>query len=143
MELTDAAFQTQAARADATTNTDIHSIGKRGGGIGSRLVSSMGWSRARETKGRVDAIAADHAEDRIERRFNDEVGEKIRDARKRYEDDYRRPLQRRGELPDHIRFSSNTDGVAIEVTQANQRQLGASASAAGGPCGPRYVDAIP
>mgnify|MGYP001428865376 CR=1 FL=1 len=70
VELTDAAFSSQPAHADATNNTDIHSISKRGGGMGSRMVSKIGWQRAGESKSQANAIAADHAEDRIERIFN-------------------------------------------------------------------------
>jgi hypothetical protein len=126
VELTDHAFTSTPARANATNNTDIHSIRKRGGGIGSRMVSSVGWNRARQNERRAEAIAADHAEDRIERRFNDEVRDKLADARKRYDDEYRRPLERRGELPDYIHVGSSKDALTIEVTQAGRKQLGAA-----------------
>jgi hypothetical protein len=124
VEMTDAAFAGQPARANATTDTHIHSVAKQGGGLGSRLVSRIGWNRARQNERRAEAIAADHAEDRVERRFNDEVNAEISKMRKRYEEEYRRPLERRGEVPEHIRFSSGKDWVAVEVTQANRSQLG-------------------
>lgn len=126
VELSDAAFITHGAQVDATTRSDIHSVGKKGGGIGSRLVSSMAWKQVREKHGRADQISSDHAEDRILRKFNDEVGRKISDARKQYEDNFRRPLMRRGELPPDIHFSSSREGVAIQATQASQSQLGAA-----------------
>ena len=53
--------------------------------------------------------------------------DKLSDARKRYEDEYRRPLERRGEVPDHIQFSSIKDALALEVTQAGRGQLAAAA----------------
>lgn len=126
VELSDAAFSTQGAQVDATTRSDIHSVGKKGGGVGSRLVSTMAWKQVREKHSRADQISSEHAEDRILRKFNNEVNKKIGDARKRYEDDFRRPLLRRGELPAHIQFSSSQEGVAIEATQASQSQLGAA-----------------
>ena len=126
VELSDPGFAAQPANANATTNSDIHSIAKRGGGLGSRIVSRVGWQRANQSHGRADAIASDHAEDRIERRFNQEVNDELRDARKRYEDEYRRPLIRRGELPEYTRFSSDNDSISIETTQANRGQLGAA-----------------
>ncbi len=128
VELSDRAFDSRPAKADATTKTDFHSISKRGGGMGSRMVSNIGWQRARQSKSRAEAIASDHAEDRIERRINNEVRDKLGDARKRYEDDYRRPLARRGEVPDHIQFSSTKDALSLEVTQAGRSQLAASAA---------------
>jgi len=126
VEFTDAFFRATPSRANATTHSNIHSVTKAGGGLGSRLVSNIGWNRVRQNKSRADAIAADHAEDRIDRRFDGEVNDKLHDARRRYEDEYRRPLARRGALPEHIRFSSHRDRLAIEVTQANQTQLGSS-----------------
>jgi hypothetical protein len=125
VEMTDAAFSGLSANANATTDTHIHSVAKQGGGLGSRLVSRIGWQRARQNERRAEAIAADHAEDRVERRFNDEVNDAVRKMRKRYEDEYRRPLERRGEVPEHIRFSSGKDWMAMEVVQANSAQLGA------------------
>jgi hypothetical protein len=89
-------------------------------------VSNVGWKRARQNHSRADAIAGDHAEDRIERRFNEDVNDELRDARKRYEDEYRRPLARRGELPKYVRFSTDKDSLSVETTQANRGQLGAA-----------------
>lgn len=126
VELSDETFASEPARATATTNSDIHSIAKASGGLGSRMVSSQGWQQARQSHGRADAIAADHAEDRIERRFNQDVNEQLRDARRRYEEEYRQPLERRGEQPEHVRFSSDKDSISVEAVQANQGQLGAT-----------------
>jgi hypothetical protein len=126
VELSDQAFVAQPSTANATTNTDIHSIAKRGGGLGSRIVSSQGWQRARQNQWRAEEIAADHAEDRIERRFDQEVSRELREARDRYEAQYRRPLARRGELPEYIRFSSDGDSISVEVTQAGSGQLAAT-----------------
>ncbi len=128
VELSDKAFVARSARARANTDTHLHSVAKQGGGLGSRIVSNIGWSRASENKHRAEAIASDHAEDRIERRFDDELNDEVRQARKRYEDEYRRPLERRGEMPEHIRFHSGKDSLGLEVTQANRSQLGAPAA---------------
>ncbi len=122
---TDPEFTSKPAQADATTDTHIHSVAKQGGGLGSRLVSRIGWDRAMQSKGQAEAIAADHAEDRIERRFDTDVDDRLAKTRDRYEDEYRRPLERKGEVPDHIRFSSTKTDLAVEVTQANRFQLAA------------------
>jgi hypothetical protein len=135
VSLTDKAFSATGSRARATTNTHIHSVAKRGGGLGSRLVSSIGMDRARESERQAERIAADHAEDRIDRRFNDELNDKLRKARKRYEDEYRRPLARRGALPDHIRFSSDKDSVNLEIAQASRNQIGAAGAPPEAPSG--------
>jgi hypothetical protein len=126
VELSDRVFRSAPARVSTTTSTDIHSISKAGGGIGSRLVSSQGWKRAQQTRHQVNEIAADHAADRIRRRIDEEVAERLRDARESYEEQYRRPLVRRGELPHDIRFASTNDDVMIDATQANRSQLAAA-----------------
>lgn len=125
VELTDKAFKGLSADVNASTDTHIHSIAKQGGGLGSGLVSRIGWKKAMQSEHQAEAIASDHAEDRIGRRFNDEVGEKLTKARKDYENQYRKPLERSGDVPEHIRFSSTKNDVAIEVTQANRTQFGA------------------
>jgi hypothetical protein len=125
VELSDEAFVSLPAEATAINHTDIHSIAKRGGGLGSRIVANQGWQRARQNQGLAEAIAADHAEERIERRFNRDVNEQLHDARRRYEEEYREPLARRGALPGHIRFSSDEDSLSVESTQASPDQLGA------------------
>jgi hypothetical protein len=137
VELSDRAFMSQPASASATTDTDIHSIAKRGGGLGSRIVSSMGWRRARQTKSQAEAIASDHAEDRIERRFDQELNQELREARDRYEAQFRDPLVRRGELPAYINFSSDGNSILLEATQAGNRQL---AAASGPPPAPEGHD---
>ena len=128
IELSDKAFHSPPAKVSATTRSDLHSVAKAGGGIGSRIVASQGMSKARQKQSRANAIAADHAEDRIRRRIDDEVSKKLRDARKRYEDEYRQPLARRGELPEDIKFASTDDAVTITATQASRGQLGAPAA---------------
>ncbi len=123
VELSDAAFKADSAHAHATTDLHLHSVSKQGGGLGSRLVSNIGWSRAQASRCQAAAIAAEHAEGRIEGHFNDELDDQVRDARKRYEDEYRVPLERRGEAPDYIHFSSNKHSIAFEATQASHSQL--------------------
>lgn len=135
VELSDKAFSATGSHSHATTDTHIHSVAKSGGGLGSRLVSNIGWDRARESERQAERIAADHAEDRIDRRFNDELNDEVQEARKRYEDEYRRPLARRGALPEHIRFSSDKDSVNLEIAQASYNQLGAAGAPPEAPSG--------
>jgi hypothetical protein len=126
VELSDEAFVTTSAQADANTCVHLHSVAKQGGGLGSRLVSSIGWKKAQQSRGQVESIAADHAETRIANKFNDELDDEIQKARTRYEDEYRKPLERRGEVPDYIRFTSTGDSINFEATQASKSQLAAS-----------------
>jgi hypothetical protein len=54
------------------------------------------------------------------------VNDEIREARERYESEYRDPLVRRGQLPPYIRFSSGRNSVSVEAAQVASGQLGAS-----------------
>lgn len=128
VEFADAAFLSHPADAEATTDTHIHSVSKEGGGFGSRFVSRIGWSRACESEHEAEAIAADHAEDRIENKFNDEVMEKLSEARGTYEHQFREPLERRDAVPEPIRFSSTADALKVEMTQARRAELAAPAA---------------
>ncbi len=125
VELSDEAFRVETEDVDATTRSDVHSVGKQGGGFGKRIVTRVGWDKVHENHARADQIASQHSVDRVRRRMYDEVSEKIRDARQRYEDNYRTPLARRGQLPDAITFSTTDDALEIEVTQASGGQLAA------------------
>lgn len=137
VELTDEAFATKSSRANATTSLHLQSVSKNGGGLGSRLVSRIGWNRAQGSRGEAESIAANHAEGRIEGKFDDEVDDEMQKARNRYEDEYRRPMERKGDVPDHIRFSSQRNKISFEVTQANRSELGASGAP---PAAPEHHD---
>jgi hypothetical protein len=135
VEITDPSFWVYPADVDARTNSHTYSVQKRGGGIGSRLVSRIGSRRVAESKAQADAIASDHAEDRIASEMNDEVIQQIRDARDRYSEEFRRPLMRRNAFPEMIRYSSTDSAVAVEVLHATRHQLGAATSPPASPTG--------
>ena len=125
LELTDQAFRSHKVDVDAMTRSNIHSISKQGGGFGSRLVSKIGWKKARQQHSLADRIASDHAEDRVARTVTQESAEALDDAWQRYQDEYWRPLARRGDVPEHILFSTTEDALRCEVIQANRAQLAA------------------
>jgi hypothetical protein len=125
VELSDAAFQSKPAKVEAKVKSDVHSVSKAGGGLGSNLVARFGMSQVQQKHAQADSIATDHAEGRIRGRVDQEVKDRLAKARKRYDDDYRLPLARRGELPDDIRFSTTDDALLVQLTQASHAQLGA------------------
>lgn len=126
IEITDPSFWVYPADVDATTSSHTYSVQKKGGGLGSRIVTAIASRQVSEKKAQADAIASQHAEDRIGSEMNDEVMEQIRKARDRYTDEFRRPLQRRNAFPELIRFSSTESSISLEAMQATQHQLAAS-----------------
>jgi hypothetical protein len=125
VEFTDSSFRALPAQVAATTRSNIHSVSKAGGGMGRRIVANVGMQKAHEKQGQANRIAADHAEVRIARRMTEEIDDRLRKAWNRYQNDYRLPLARRGELPEHTRFSTTDSSLAFETTQANRGQLAA------------------
>ena len=125
VEFTDSSFRALPAKVSATTRSNIHSVSKAGGGAGRRIVANVGMQKAHEKQGQANRIAADHAETRIARRMTEKIDERLDKAWKRYQNDYRLPLERRGELPQHTRFSTTDSALAFETTQANRGQLAA------------------
>ena len=129
VELTDANFRALPARVSATTRSNIHSVSKAGGGMGRRMVANVGMQKAHEKQGQANRIAADHAEVRIARRMTDEIDKRLVKAWDRFQNNYRLPLERHGELPEQMRFSTTDSALAFETTQANRGQLAAPAAA--------------
>src|SRR5205807_3975428 len=50
VKLSDESFTTKSAQADASTSIHLQSVSKQGGGLGSRLVSSIGWRKAQSSR---------------------------------------------------------------------------------------------
>ena len=135
IEFTDTNFRALTPSVAATTRSNIHSVSKSGGGMGRRIVANVGMEKAHEKQGQANRIAADHAEVRIARRMTDEIDDRLGKAWSRFQNDYRLPLERRGELPQHLRFSTTNDELAFEATQANRSELAAPAAPPEAPTG--------
>jgi hypothetical protein len=125
VELSDNKFVAFPARVNASTSSNIHSVSKAGGGMGRRVVANVGMDKAREKQGQANRIAADHAETRIANRMSSEIDGKLAKAWKRYENDYRLPLARRGASPEFAQFSTTDNSLDYVTTQATRGQLAA------------------
>jgi hypothetical protein len=125
VELTNDRFVAFPAKVAARTSSNIHSVSKAGGGLGSRLVSNVGMQKAHEKQGQANRIAASHAEQRISHRMTDEIDDRLHKAWDRYQTDYRLPLLRRGAAPEYARFTTTNESLAFETTQADRNELAA------------------
>ena len=91
VELSDAVFASLPAMRDAddevrySLDREARRRSRKPNCLQGRLAA------CRQSHGRADSIASDHAEDRIERRFNHDVNDELRDARKRYDDEFAGP----------------------------------------------------
>jgi hypothetical protein len=127
VEFTPSRFYALPAQVSASTRSNIHSVSKAGGGAGRRIVANVGMKKAHEKQGQANRIAGQHAEVRIADRMTAEIDKRLKKAWNRYRNEYRLPLERRGENP-ISRFSTTDSALAFETTQANRGQLAAPAA---------------
>lgn len=125
VELSDESFRLLPATASATTRSQTQSVTKVGGGLGSRLVSKIGSKRVAEQRPRADAIAGEHAEQRIAEGLDRRLADEIVQARRRYDDRVTHPLRRRRATPHRLTQSTTSAELLIEAVQADDGQLAA------------------
>jgi len=116
-------IQTLPATSQATTSSTINSICTQRGGA---LVQRMAWRRAYQQKCTADAIAAQHAQWRINRRMDNQAAEAAGDANKRYEEKLRGPLAERNAFAEQLVCSTTKSEILIRALRAAYNQLAAS-----------------
>ena len=121
--ISDDQFLLAAANADASTKTRTRSVRKTGGKFGRRIVERIARKKVAESKSQSERIAARHAEERIENKFDAQMKEVLNKARGRYENELRPPLVRVGMFPDYLRMSSDSDSISVEATLASYKQI--------------------
>jgi transposase-like protein len=129
VDLEDSNFWNYPAQVDAHTRTQTCSVKKQGGGLGSRLIEGIAERQVAEKKPRADAIAGQHAEERIARNVEKEFLPKLQDARYEYQEQFKRPFSQRNADPKFVHFSSTDRAVEIRMLQAGRGLLGADTSA--------------
>ncbi|MCU0959935.1 MAG: hypothetical protein MUF48_07495 [Pirellulaceae bacterium] len=110
-----------SAAACCTTETAIHDICAK-----SRFVERIAWKRAAKSKGEAEQIGSRHAEERIAQQMDERAGEVLAEARESYQENFRRPLLRRGEFPQLMQFSTRSGFLRVAWRQASTAQLAAS-----------------
>lgn len=112
-------FHAQPACARCSTNSTITDICAR-----CKLIEKAAWRRAGKQKGQVERVAAQHASAQVASRFNSEVKLALADIEEKYQEQFRKPLLRKGEFPQLLDISSTEEAILITATQANGAQLG-------------------
>jgi hypothetical protein len=107
----------------AITDSEIEQICAVRGG---RLVQRVAWKRAAQSKPQAEAIAAVHAEERLNRRIDARTAEFVEQANRRLREKVRQPLRRRRLYPQEIQFRTSADFVHLAATYARGSQLGAA-----------------
>jgi hypothetical protein len=109
----------QPACASCNTNSTITSICAR-----CRMIEKAAWRRAGKQKGQVERVAARHAANKVASRFNSEVREALAEVEEKYQEQFRKPLLRKGEFPQVFDLSSTEEAILVTAMQANGAQLG-------------------
>ena len=111
-----------SATSTATTSTTIHDIQSN---KGRQLVEKFAWKRASRQKSQAECIASRHAEERVNRRVDEESGELVGRAEEAYQSKFRTPLVERKLFPNDLRISSTAAYVSLASVQAGPFDLSA------------------
>jgi hypothetical protein len=114
----------EPASSHATTRTTTRGIAIRSGCL-SGLMQRIAWRRVAKLKGRGEAIAARHAEQRVNRRYDSEAAEQISTSNSRLDREFRNPLLRCRAFPQRFEASSSRQAIHLALLQATPSQLAA------------------
>ena len=106
------------ATAAADADTRITGIGSSKGAFVDCIVRRVASKKAAEQKSQAEAIAEEHAEERLNKMFEDRIGVELAKSNKQFKERFRNPLVRRGQLP-RVYFSSSSDHIYVTAIQAS------------------------
>lgn len=102
------------------TNSVINAIQARCG-----IVEKIAWKRASKSKGTAEQIGSRHAEERVAAGMEQRAAEILAKAGDEYQQRFRRPLLRRDEFPQNLKFRTTPGQMHVVWSQANASQLAA------------------
>ncbi len=108
------------AVARCSTNTAIQGIS-----AGSCLVEAIARRQVGKKKGQAEHIASRHAEERVESRFDIRASDLLSQAEEKFQDKFRKPLLRRDQFPEDMRFSTSGGNLNVVWRQASAAQVAA------------------
>lgn len=106
--------------AQADTDTTIDAIALRRGG---QIAERIAWKKACRQKPQAEQIAARHAEDRLNRRIDEQIGQEVAKSNERLTAQFRRPLLERRLFPSRLEISSTEDALHVVALEAGEVQL--------------------
>jgi hypothetical protein len=110
------------AVSDADTQTTVTGIGSTSGRA---IVERVASRRVGEQKGQAEAIAAQHAEARLNERMDRESADSLARANERYATRFRDPLTERNLFPAELKYSSSEHWVAARALESDAYHLAA------------------
>ena len=116
------------AYASADADTKVTGIGSSKEGFMGRIVERVATKRVGEQKGNAERIASTHAERELKRQFEAQVAKELGKSNRQFQERFRNPLVRRGQLP-HMYFRSTSDTLLFTAIEASGAQLAAQTAA--------------
>lgn len=123
VEVSDERFRLLPSTTSARTKTRTHSVRKTGGNFGRRLIEKIARKKVAESKPQAEYIAARHAEQQVNEKFDRQVTDALYEARQNYDKKLHPPLERIGMFPEYLHMSSTSSEVEIEATLASYKQI--------------------
>ncbi|MEX0711601.1 MAG: hypothetical protein WD278_04590 [Pirellulales bacterium] len=114
------------ASASATTQSTVRGISSTKRGLVDCLVKRVARKRVGEQKALSERIAARHAEQRFNARFESQAGGLLARVNDRIQGRDRHPLLRRGPTGDQIRFSTTEDELRVTAIEQPGGRLAAA-----------------
>ncbi len=110
-----------AAQACCETDSRINCISAR-----SCLIEKVAWHKAGRSKATAEQIGSQHAQAQIAERVDARAQDLLDKARSRFQEKFRKPLLRRDEFPQDIKFRTDANYLEVTWRQANTSQLAAA-----------------
>jgi len=119
----DERFFIMPACTTADTSTNTCAVKKTGGDFGRRLIEKIAWKQVQKNKSKSEAIASQHAAQKVSAKFDNQIKEVVFQARQKYDEKVRPPLVRTGMFPEDLQFSSTNRSVNIQARLASYEQV--------------------
>ncbi len=124
LTLDERGFKAGAATAAADMDSQITGIGAGGGGgIRGRITQNVVRDRVYSSKGQADAIAQQHAEDRVRNQFDQKVSKQLAESNASFQKKLRQPLEQEQAYPREMKFYTTNDSLFVKGVEANLEQL--------------------
>jgi len=112
-------------QVDARVKSRITGFGSTKGGIIGKIVKKVAAKKAPQQQGQAQAIASQHARQRLFNRMRTQVAEMTAEANAEIANRLRKPLERFGQYPERLEYSSTNEAVLIRALETAPGRLGA------------------
>ena len=113
-------FSSCPAVSNAVTQTCINDIQAR-----RRIVERIAWKKAGQQKSAAECIASQHAQQRVNRRVDDQAAESLDKAQQNFTDKFRNPLCEHKLFPEQLQFSTDPQALRVVSMQIGNSLLAA------------------